>query len=99
MRGFVVFLLHLILFFLPCTELQNLMINATTIVHSAEARLESRGAHAREDYPQRNDKEWIKHTLAYVAPGTGKVTLNYRPVHQHPLDSEMPEVPPVARVY
>jgi succinate dehydrogenase/fumarate reductase flavoprotein subunit len=80
-------------------ELQNLMINSSTIMHSAEARKESRGAHSREDFPKRNDEEWIKHTLAYIDEKTGKVTLKYRPVHNEPLDNEMEYVPPVDRVY
>jgi len=69
-------------------------------MHSAEARTESRGAHAREDFKERDDKNWIKHTLGWLDVATGKVTLDYRPVHSQPLpDGEMPYVPPKARTY
>ncbi|RCL01516.1 MAG: flavoprotein subunit [Candidatus Tokpelaia sp. JSC085] len=61
-------------------ELENLMANAITTVYSAQARKESRGAHAREDYPERDDKNWRKHTLAYLSLD-GKITLSYRAVH------------------
>eukprot|EP00959_Pyramimonas_sp_CCMP1952_P147112 3079115-Pyramimonas_sp.AAC.2 len=80
-------------------ELQNLMSNAVITMYGAENRKESRGAHAREDFKDRDDKEWMKHTLGYYDQNTGKCKLDYRPVHDQPLDSEMEHVPPKARVY
>ena len=68
-------------------------------MHSAEQRKESRGAHAREDFTKRDDVHWMKHTVGWFDDNTGKVTIDYRPVHSQPLDSEMEHVPPKARVY
>ena len=85
-------------------ELENLMANAIATVHGAEARKESRGAHAREDFSDRDDANWRKHTLAHVAPD-GKVTLSYRPVHTEtmlPYDQggiDPAKIAPKARVY
>jgi len=79
-------------------ELQNLMTQAVQTMHSANARTESRGAHSREDFPKRNDEEWIKHTLSWLDED-GKVKIDYRPVHEQPLTKEMKYIPPVARVY
>jgi len=79
-------------------ELENLMINAKTTLYSAEARHESRGAHAHEDHPDRDDETWMKHTLAWI-DDKGKVTLDYRPVHTWTLTDEVDYIEPKARVY
>ena len=79
-------------------ELDNLMAQAVVSLHSALNRTESRGAHAREDFPERDDQNWMKHTVAW-RDAAGKVTLDYRPVHVYTLSNEVQVFPPKKRVY
>ena len=67
-------------------------------LHSAENRTESRGAHARDDFPERDDENWLKHTVAWL-DAAGKVTIGYRPVHLFTLSNEVQAFPPKARTY
>ena len=81
-------------------ELQNLLGCVATTMHSAEARKESRGVHAHENHPDRDDEKWMKHTLAYFDKDEGKTEIKYRPNHHYTLDQdECKVVEPVARVY
>ncbi len=80
-------------------EYDNLVAQAVVTAHSAANRTESRGAHAREDFPDRNDAEWMKHTLAWFDGKTGAVTIDYRPVHSNTMTNEIQSIPPKKRVY
>ncbi|MGQ9371382.1 succinate dehydrogenase flavoprotein subunit [Azospirillum sp. ST 5-10] len=79
-------------------ELDNLLYQAVVTMNSARNRQESRGAHAREDFPNRDDETWMKHTVAWVAE-TGEVKIDYRPVHLYTLTDDVDVFPPKARVY
>jgi succinate dehydrogenase / fumarate reductase flavoprotein subunit len=80
-------------------EFINLIEQAVVTVDSAVNRTESRGAHAREDFPERDDKNWMKHTLSWLDPASGKVTIDYRPVHTYTLTNDVAYIEPKARVY
>ncbi|MFM2410389.1 MAG: hypothetical protein RL481_1217 [Pseudomonadota bacterium] len=83
-------------------ELDNLMAQAVCTMESANARKESRGAHAHEDFPDRDDKNWMKHTVSWFdgwGGKGGKVKLDYRPVHDYTLTDEVEYIEPKARVY
>ena len=80
-------------------EFDNLIQQAVVTVAGAVNRQESRGAHAREDFPGRDDDTWMKHTLAWLDPETGKVRIDYRPVHTYTLTNDVEYIPPKARTY
>lgn len=79
-------------------ELSNLLAQAVATMHSAEQRPESRGAHAREDFPDRDDHDWQKHTLVWI-DDAGKSSFDFRPVHMYTLTDDVEVVPPKKRVY
>jgi succinate dehydrogenase / fumarate reductase flavoprotein subunit len=80
-------------------EFDNLIVQAVVTMESAVNRRESRGAHAREDYPNRDDVNWMKHTLATLDEHGKRVTIDYRPVHSYTMTNEVSYIEPKARVY
>jgi len=79
-------------------ELENLLAQAQTIIHGAVNREESRGAHARDDFEDRDDEKWMKHTLTWTDE-KANVSIDYRPVHMYTLTDECEVIPPKQRVY
>jgi succinate dehydrogenase / fumarate reductase flavoprotein subunit len=79
-------------------EYDNLIVQAIVTMDSAANRTESRGAHAREDFSDRDDKNWMKHTLAWLDQG-GKTNIDYRPVHDYTMTNDVQYIVPKARVY
>ncbi|MBT9446332.1 MAG: succinate dehydrogenase flavoprotein subunit [Hyphomonadaceae bacterium] len=80
-------------------EFDNLIQQAVVTVNGAANRAESRGAHAREDFPDRDDVNWMKHTLAWIDESSGRTTIDYRPVHSNTMTNEVESIPPRKRVY
>jgi succinate dehydrogenase / fumarate reductase flavoprotein subunit len=80
-------------------EFDNLIAQAAVTVNGAANRTESRGAHAREDFPDRDDVDWMKHTLAWLDQSTGRTVIEYRPVHSNTMTNEIEPFPPKKRVY
>jgi succinate dehydrogenase / fumarate reductase flavoprotein subunit len=80
-------------------ECENLIQQAVVTVAGAANRHESRGAHAREDFPNRDDVNWMKHTLAWLDPASGRTQIDFRPVHTYTLTNDVEYIPPKARTY
>jgi succinate dehydrogenase / fumarate reductase flavoprotein subunit len=80
-------------------EFDNLIVQAVVTVESALNRTESRGAQAREDFPDRDDKNWMKHTLTWLDQTAHTVTIDYRPVHTYTMSNDVQYIEPKARVY
>ncbi|HXV01448.1 MAG TPA: succinate dehydrogenase/fumarate reductase flavoprotein subunit, partial [Caulobacteraceae bacterium] len=84
---------------LETLELDNMVAQAVVSVNGALNRTESRGAHAREDFPERDDADWMKHTLAWFDDAGGAVRIDFRPVHAYTMTNDVAYIPPKARVY
>jgi len=80
-------------------EFDNLICQSACIAVSAQAREESRGAHAREDFPDRDDDKWMKHTLSWFDEKAGAARLDFRPVHSYTMSNDVAYIPPKKRVY
>jgi len=80
-------------------ELENLMIQAKMTMFAAENRKESRGAHARDDFTERLDDEWMMHTMTYLDDPTKKPEIRFRDVIHDTLDEEVQTIPPFKRTY
>ena len=80
-------------------EYDNLICQAATTMVGAENRKESRGSHAREDHSERDDQNWMKHTLTWADDATKQVKIDYRPVHTYTMTNEIKYIPPKARTY
>jgi len=80
-------------------EFDNLLVQAVVTMDSALNRQESRGAHAREDFPNRDDQTWMKHTLSFLDNDKKSVSIDYRPVHTYTMSNEVQYIEPKARVY
>ena len=80
-------------------ELDNMILQAVVSLDGALNREESRGGHAREDFPERDDENWMKHTAVWLSEDGNDVTIDYRPVHIHTLTNEIEPIPPKKRVY
>ena len=79
-------------------ELYNLIVQSKVTLYSALNRTESRGAHAREDYPERNDTKWLSHSLVWLDKND-KVIMGSRPVNMNPLTNQVQSIPPKKRIY